>query len=45
MIVYDVTSGESYQSVRRWNYEINSNLTQVSTILGKTLIIFIFIVF
>jgi len=35
IVVYDVTSIESFTNVKRWLYEIDQNCDSVSRILGK----------
>ena len=35
VVVYDVTSGESFANVRRWLHEIDNNCDIVNRILGK----------
>lgn len=35
VVVYDVTSGESFANVRRWLHEIDNNCDVVNRILGK----------
>ena len=37
VVVYDVTSGESFANVRRWLHEIDNNCDVVNRILGKCL--------
>lgn len=34
VVVYDVTSGESFSNVRRWLHEIEQNCDSVEKILG-----------
>jgi GTPase SAR1 family protein len=34
VVVYDVTSGESFANVRRWLHEIDNNCDVVNRILG-----------
>lgn len=38
IVVYDVTSAESFVNVKRWLHEINQNCDDVCRILGKLLI-------
>lgn len=35
IVVYDVTSAESFVNVKRWLHEINQNCDDVCQILGK----------
>lgn len=35
IVVYDVTSAESFVNVKRWLHEINQNCDDVCRILGK----------
>lgn len=35
IVVYDVTSGESFANVKRWLHEIENNCEVVNRILGK----------
>jgi len=35
IVVYDVTSIESFNNVKRWLYEIDQNCDSVSRILGR----------
>jgi hypothetical protein len=37
VVVYDVTSGESFANVKRWLHEIDTNCDVVNRILGKFL--------
>ena len=37
IVVYDVTSGESFANVKRWLHEIDQNCDVVNRILGKEL--------
>ena len=36
IVVYDVTSGESFVNVKRWLQEIDQNCDVVNRILGKS---------
>ena len=38
IVVYDVTSGESFANVKRWLHEIDQNCDVVNRILGLTYI-------
>ena len=35
VVVYDVSSGESFANVKRWLHEIDQNCDDVNRILGK----------
>lgn len=35
IVVYDVTSGESFANVKRWLHEIEQNCDVVNKVLGK----------
>ena len=35
IVVYDVTSSESFANVKRWLYEIDQNCDSVSRMLGE----------
>lgn len=39
IVVYDVTSAESFVNVKRWLHEINQNCDDVCRILGKLLLL------
>ena len=39
IVVYDVTSGESFANVKRWLHEIDQNCEVVNRILGKSFIL------
>ena len=36
IVVYDVTSGESFANVKRWLHEIDQNCEVVNKVLGNT---------
>ena len=38
IVVYDVTSAESFVNVKRWLHEINQNCDDVCRILGESLL-------
>lgn len=40
IVVYDVTSAESFVNVKRWLHEINQNCDDVCRILGKFVVLF-----
>ena len=42
IVVYDVTSAESFVNVKRWLHEIEQNCDVVSRILGMLLTLYIF---
>lgn len=39
IVVYDVTSGESFANVKRWLHEIDQNCDVVNRILGMLIVI------
>lgn len=39
IVVYDVTSGESFANVKRWLHEIDQNCDVVNRILGMLFVI------
>lgn len=42
IVVYDVTSAESFVNVKRWLHEINQNCDDVCRILGECVSFFLF---
>ena len=41
VVVYDVTSGESFANIKRWLEEIEHNCDDVSRVLGTSLYLFL----
>ena len=40
IVVYDITSGETFANVKRWLHEIDHNCDVVNRILGEVLVLF-----
>lgn len=43
IVVYDVSSGETFANVRRWIQEIDNNCDNVSRILGELCVCFLYV--
>lgn len=44
IVVYDVTSGDSFANVKRWLHEIDQNCEVVNKVLGESIVVFILLI-